>query len=495
MDSLIIKLFRDKALGHICSYLFTFYTCCLKTESNNIYKSQKKSTLISAQVTDKVKPAISSRGKLGDKEMTLSEVKDWFLTYKNNFNYSYKGKGTDKEFCILANGFWQAEGYIGGIFRSELNFYPLCTATQLLSEECVKFFLKLDKSLSNKGTFSITLNSFGKFVIIYRLSGWDTFFSVFVPYFNMLYGAKYQAIYKLKEIYKLKNFIKKNPDNMNKVLFIKLVYSLTPHSPRYKLSLEDKLVSLNLDPVLLKQLPNLSYPENNISSCFLFILGFFLGDGTLHLKMEWKRTNSTIVILPLFNIKQSNVESNRYIIEEMINTLNSLGIKANLEKNSNSFTLIVKGIDNVFNDLFRSLTEYSHFLYWKRDSFNLLVWVKQLVRSGAHHTYLGLKLLIDKVYSSTNQRFTDKEIWMSRLNVWLNAVSSRLKWGEYYISPIYTSKKEIRGWQVRFPTTLKIPSKSNKAFISSTCGGSCKAFTSAVEYRDKIISHWINNLK
>lgn len=179
----------------------------------------------------------------------------------------------------------------------------------------------------------------------------------------MLYGAKYQAIYKLKEIYKLKNFIKKNPDNMNKVLLISIVYSLTPHSPRYKLSLEEKLVSLNLDPVLLKQLPNLSYPENNISPCFLFILGFFLGDGTLHLKMEWKRTNSTIVILPLFNIKQSNVESNRYIIEEMINTLNSLGIKANLEKNSNSFTLIVKGIDNVFNDLFRSLTEYSHFLY------------------------------------------------------------------------------------------------------------------------------------
>ena len=99
------------------------------------------------------KPIGTAKGTLGNKEMTLSEVKDWFLTYKNNFNYS--GKGTDKEFCLLANGFWQAEGYIGGIFRSELNFYPLCTATQLLSEECVKFFLRLDKSLSNKGTFSI----------------------------------------------------------------------------------------------------------------------------------------------------------------------------------------------------------------------------------------------------------------------------------------------------------------------------------------------------
>lgn len=54
---------------------------------------------------------------------------------------------------------------------SELNFYPLCTATQLLSEQSVKFLLRLDKELSNKGSFSITLNTMGKFVIVYRLSG------------------------------------------------------------------------------------------------------------------------------------------------------------------------------------------------------------------------------------------------------------------------------------------------------------------------------------
>ena len=51
---------------------------------------------------------------------------------------------------MLANGFLQAEVYIGGIFRQGLNFYPLCTATQLLSEQSVLFLLRLDKSLSNK---------------------------------------------------------------------------------------------------------------------------------------------------------------------------------------------------------------------------------------------------------------------------------------------------------------------------------------------------------
>lgn len=176
---------------------------------------------------------------------------------------------------MLANGFWQAEGYIGGIFRSDLKFYPLCTATQFFSEESIKFFFRLDYALSNKGTINITLNSLGKFVIQYRLSGWDTLFSVFVPYFYMLYGVKYQAIYKLTKIYFLRFWIKNNSDVMLKVLLVNLAYSLTAHTSRYKLSLEDKLASLNIDPALLNKLSNLSYPENTISPRFLFILGFF----------------------------------------------------------------------------------------------------------------------------------------------------------------------------------------------------------------------------
>lgn len=469
----------------------------MKTESNNFSISQGESTLIEPK---KVKP---TWGWVGNKEMTLSEVKSWFLTLKNNYDSEGFGpspaegpaaEGGDKDFCLLANGFWQAEGYIGGIFRSGINFYPICSATQLLSEESVKFFLKLNKALCNKGTFNITLNSMGKFVISYRLSGWDTFFSVFVPYFYMLYGAKYQAIFKLKKIYKLSKWLKQNPDKLSKVLLISIAYSLTAHSSRYKLSLEDKLLSLNLDPALLNELPKLSYSENNICPPFLFVLGFFLGDGTLHLKLEWKPKNSTIVIVPLFNILQSNVESNKQVMEIMTNALNSKGIKAHLDKSANTLILTVKGIDNVFNSLFPLLKEYSHFLYWKNDSFKLLSWVRQLVKMGGHHTYSGLKALIDKVYSSVNERFTDKEVWMNRLNDWLKAVSGRRDWGEYYISAIYTSNKEIRGWQVRFPSTLKLP-KSNKAFMSSTCGGQDKALADAVQYRDKIISDWINKFK
>ena len=123
-------------------------------------------------------------------------------------------------------------------------------------------------------------------------------------------------------------------------------------------SLNDKLLSLGLDPDLLKELPKVFYKENVIKPSFLFILGFFLGDGSLHLKLGWKEQNSTVVIVPLFNIVQSNVESNEYIMETMTNALNALNIKTYLEKSANTYTLTVKGINNVFNSLFPLLKKY-----------------------------------------------------------------------------------------------------------------------------------------
>lgn len=442
------------------------------------------------------------KGKVGEKEMTLSEVKSFFRagsTLKNlrsNLSENKNGNDFDKEFCKLANGFWQAEGYIGGIFRSGLNFYPICSVTQLFSVKCAEFLIRLDNALDNKGAFSITLNSFGKFVIAYRLSGWDTFFSVFVPYFYMLYGQKYKAILKLTKIFELKNYIKDNSDNISKVFLVSLVYSLTAYSSQYKVSLEEKLISLELDISLLKELPNFSFKENEVKPHFLFILGFFLGDGTLHLKLEWKEKNSAVVILPIFNILQSNVESNKYVMEIMTDTLNALNIKTSLERGANTYTLTVKGINNVFGSLFPLLNKYSHFLYWKADSFNLLMWVNRLIRSGGHHTYFGLKALIDKIYGSYNKRFIDQKVWLDRIDIWLKEVSGRRESGEYYISAIYTSKqpKEVRGWQVRFPSTLTLPDKSNKAFMCSTYGGQDSALLTAAEYRDKVLSDWIDQI-
>jgi hypothetical protein len=92
-----LNLFREKALvRHIC-YLNAFYTCS-KTESNISYTDKDKSHL--TEPVNDIKSIV--KGKLGHNSMTLSEVKSLFLTLKNS---DPKGFGSDKEFCLLANGF------------------------------------------------------------------------------------------------------------------------------------------------------------------------------------------------------------------------------------------------------------------------------------------------------------------------------------------------------------------------------------------------------
>jgi hypothetical protein len=95
-------LFRDKALvRHICN-LNTFYTF-LKTESY-VYLN----TFLLFEADKEIKSPV--KGKVGDKEMTLPEVKNFFITLKNNqppkaVKNEKKDKDLDKEFCMLANGF------------------------------------------------------------------------------------------------------------------------------------------------------------------------------------------------------------------------------------------------------------------------------------------------------------------------------------------------------------------------------------------------------
>jgi hypothetical protein len=92
-----LNQFREKALvRHIC-YLIAFYTY-LKTESYISSTDPEKSLL--TEPGNEIKPLV--QGKVGDSLMTLPKVKSIFLALKNS---GPSGKGSDKEFCLLANGF------------------------------------------------------------------------------------------------------------------------------------------------------------------------------------------------------------------------------------------------------------------------------------------------------------------------------------------------------------------------------------------------------
>lgn len=194
--------------------------------------------------------------------MTRAEVIDWLTTLQAEYDPSAH-IGSDEDFRQVANGFWQDTGNIGG-YLNRLHFKVVCGATQLFSEESVKFFLRLDAALGYKGSFNIYLTK-GTFRIYYSITGWASFLNEFAPYFNMLYGLRRSAITKLKIIHKLKDLryvSHKDKDYVAITYLFSLVYSLYPHTNRGRITLEDKLRKWEIDPALLEQIPEVTYPEN-----------------------------------------------------------------------------------------------------------------------------------------------------------------------------------------------------------------------------------------
>lgn len=106
-----------------------------------------------------------------------------------------------KDFQLLVNGVFQAEGYIGGSFPSltKSNFTPTCkirkNASLLSIEFCCLLWLVLDKKFS----FSISKTSKKNWHIGVETSSWDTILKL-KPYFSYLYGYKHRGFNILKDM-------------------------------------------------------------------------------------------------------------------------------------------------------------------------------------------------------------------------------------------------------------------------------------------------------
>lgn len=142
------------------------------------------------------------------------------------------------------------------------------------------------------------------------------------------------------------------------------------------------------------------------------------------------------MILPRVTISGSTPESQK-LLKEVMKALKKLNIKANVDKEG----LNSKGMSNIFDNFLPLLKNNSEYLYWIKDSFDLYVWAEHLIKLGGHHTYLGLRALINKIYDSSNRRVTDRQVWMERLDVWLKTVCDNRDKGQYYINAIYTTDK------------------------------------------------------
>lgn len=105
------------------------------------------------------------------------------------------------------------------------------------------FFVRLYYEIGKIGKVGVVIKPTGKLYITWQITNWDLILSHVSEYFSYIYGEKFMALAKLNTIYELKsNLI----SDRNKIELIRLVYSLTLAGKNRKLSLEEKLRSLNL---------------------------------------------------------------------------------------------------------------------------------------------------------------------------------------------------------------------------------------------------------
>jgi len=241
----------------------------------------------------------------------------------------------------------QAEGHISCRIRDKY-FTPVFAINHNLSPKSLEFFLTLWHVLGRTGTLGIIMNKHGKLVIRLSSESWDTILNSYSKYFNNIYGEKHIAFQKLSDIRRLTS--NKLPSQHHRTCFavprcwdsrmfsyvnilgldpfslalaIHIVYDLSADGVNRKLSLFDQLNLLGLNFTNIK-LP--TYTDNLTTPSILFIIGFIVGEGSLHLRLRNSDIGS-IWLIPTLLLPQLKNKYNAHFFSMLEQLFKSLDIK------------------------------------------------------------------------------------------------------------------------------------------------------------------------
>nr|YP_009568429.1 hypothetical protein [Drechslerella brochopaga]QBL02511.1 hypothetical protein [Drechslerella brochopaga] len=314
--------------------------------------------------------------------------------------------------------------------------------------------------------------------------------STILPYFSLVYGEKFFA---LKKILRLDELAKLNT-LAAKIESVQLAYSLSSLGKDHSISLKEKLdlvVGKNITSEHLKT-ADFNYSENVVPMSLSFILGFFLGDGNLYIRI---RDNITgLAFIPKFEIKQKYTETNAYLMKLVCEFLESKGIQANLKVDIHYALCIVEGIDHVCNSLLPLLFTHKELFFWKTFQLNMTQQFGKLVALDSRNLYHVKYLIIKTLYSIDNARDLPYEHWLKRIDeIFKNKAVKNIS-GELYISPVNDKvhKTGQIGWNVYLPEFLNVRPRT-KYFYFSSFGGKDAALKQAISYRDTVINNWLES--
>jgi hypothetical protein len=215
--------------------------------------------------------------------------------------------------------------------------------------------LSLQKIL-NVGAVKLEFNSKNQPHIRYYVSNTKDILDKTLPYFSLLYGHKRRDMAIIKKIYTLSLYnLKDSRNNLTFVNeFIHLVYSINPEGNKRKVSLTEKLNRFNCS---LLNYNNLEIEENNDLPSKLFIIGLFLGDGSIGFVFDSPPSR-----LPRFYVKivfnflaQSN---NHYNVKLLKLIAKRMDLNPQISIRKSGMAGLEYSGDIVFKKIIPFLTEY-----------------------------------------------------------------------------------------------------------------------------------------
>ena len=189
-----------------------------------------------------------------------------------------------EEFREVANGFFQAEGHISCRIKDNY-FTPVLVINPNLSVKSLDFFLTLWHILGRTSSLSLIKNKNGKIVIRLSSESCSEILNNYSNFFNKIYGEKYIAFQKLSDIRRITSLHRNitNLDPSSLALAINIIYDLSADGTDRQYYLIEQLRLLSINNININ-LP--VYTDNNKNISILFIIGFILGDGTLHIRLR-----------------------------------------------------------------------------------------------------------------------------------------------------------------------------------------------------------------
>jgi hypothetical protein len=481
-----------------------------------------------------------------NKKNDISSAREQLKQYKDNFKLPLNFN--PEEFRLVANGFFQAEGHISCRIKGNY-FSPVFVLNQNLSTESLNFFVTLWYILGRTGNLSLTINKHNKIIIRFSSESWEIILNNYVKYFNNIYGEKYIAFQKLLDIRRLtfnnlklnkpssqikEGIVNNSTDSLSDLcLAIHLVYDLSLDGVMRKISLSDQLKLFNINNSNIK-LP--IYKDNFTTPSILFIIGFILGDGTLHLRLR-NSDKGSIWLIPTLLLPQLKNKYNAHFFSmldiffkslniktyitnktknlDILNTFNNKTLSTNFndsnlivsqlnnelelmtEKNIKEIsTISIESINTIFFQILPLIEPYSHYLYWKINQYKLMHNVAKHVKAKTHYTLYGFITIIEIIYSYPNKRLQPKEYWIKIIQSWFNTRAAKTLSGENNIQAVYGRDKlkgKIIAWKCVFPVESNIKSRQFSFSIDNIVE-SREALKQAIEYRDLSIKCWVDSI-